>query len=315
MTGTEGVGLMEIILIVAAVLAVIFCAVSAGFAVYITHGRRQTLDEAWNWQQEHAKDASDIKKDMLSDYIVKSGKGEDIHTSFLPASEPSRDFVILAHGYTDNRYGMIKYAIHYHKMGFNCVLFDERGHGENAKEPCSYSVREVDFLLAVIRDTIERYGNDIFLGIHGESLGGATVLMSLKYKTVAENVSFVVDDCGFADIIPVLRGCMKMVHMPEFMVYPADIAARIIYGISFKAAAPIESVRNNTIPLLCIHGALDDFILPEHSRRVYEADAGEKEIWFAEKAGHAQSTIKDPDGYFEVLSGFVNKVKTKMKKG
>ncbi len=298
---------MKIALIVLAVVIVLFCALCASFAIYIVHGRRQTLDEAWNWQQEHVRDAGKLSRDMFKDYIVKGSHGEDIHVSYLPAREPGNRYVILAHGYTDNRFGMIKYAVHYYEMGFNCIMFDERGHGESKKEPCSYSVREVDYLLDVLKDSLDRYGKDIVIGLHGESLGSATVLMSLKYDIVKENVAFAVDDCGFADIIPVIKGCMKALHVPEWIVYPTDIAARLIYGISFKAAAPIEAVRGNKIPLLCVHGAEDGFILPEHSSRVYEVTEGIKELRFVEKAGHAQSAVKDPDGYSEMLKEFIGR--------
>ncbi len=298
---------MKVALIVIAVLIVLFCAVCAVFASFIVHGRRQTLDQAWKWQQEHVRDASRITRDLFTDYIVKSSRNEDIHVSYLPAPEAGNRYVVLAHGYTDNRFGMLKYAVHYRRLGFNCVMFDERGHGENAAEPCSYSVREVDFLVDVIEDTAKRYGPDIVIGIHGESLGASTVLMSLKNEAVKKNVSFAVEDCAFADIITVFKGSMKKLHVPGFMVYPTDIAARIMYGISFKAAEPAEAVKQNTIPLLCVHGAADDFIVPEHCRRIYENNPGEKEMRLVDNAGHAASAIVDPDGYFEMLKNFIEK--------
>ena len=299
---------MKIIGIALAAVLILFCGLCAGFAMYIVHGRRQTIEEAWNWQQEHVKNASKLTRDMFKDYIVKGSRGEDIHVSFLPARNPGNKYVILAHGYTDNRFGMIKYAVHYYELGYNCIMFDERGHGENAKEPCSYSVREVDFLLDVLKDSFDRYGKDIVIGLHGESLGSATVLMSLKYDIVKEHVAFAVDDCGFAKIIPVIERYMKVLHVPGWMIYPTDIAARIMYGISFKAAAPIAAVKENKIPLLCVHGAQDDFILPEHSRLVFEASKGPKEIRLVEGAGHAQSAIIDPEGYFEMLKSFLESV-------
>ena len=299
---------MQVFLTVLAVLAVLFCAVCAGFAIFITHGQRQTLEHAWNWEQEHVPASRELTRDMFENYIVKTEKGEDIHACLLPCPEGGKKYVVLAHGYTDNRFGMIKYAVHYRKLGFNCVMFDERGHGENAKEPCSYSVREVDFLLAVIKDTFERYGEDITLGLQGESLGSATVLMSLTHDIVKEKVKFVVEDCGFAEIRPIIQMCMKAMHVPAFMFYPTNIAARIIYGINFLDAVPLSAVTDNKLPLLCVHGAQDDFIYPEHCRRIYEASKGFKKIRLVEGAGHAQSAIKDPDGYYKMLKDFLEEV-------
>ena len=169
-------------------------------------------------------------------------------------------------------------------------------------------MREVDFLLDVLKDTLERYGRDIIIGLQGESLGSATVLTSLKYDNVRENVRFIIEDCGFADIVPIILMCMKMVHVPEFMFGPINLFARIMYGISFKAARPIEAVKGNKIPLLVVHGAEDNFIYPWHGESIYEASEGPKDIRMVDKAGHAQSAVVDPDGYYEMLKEFIAKV-------
>ena len=298
-----GVALWIVIIVIAIVAGLSFV-----FAYIITHGKRQTLDESWEWELSHVPAVRKFSRDMLTDYVIKGPKGEDIHVALLHAYEPSRKYVILAHGYTDNRFGMMKYVPHYYDLGFNCILFDERGHGESAPEPCSYGPRELDFLMAVVKDTLERYGSGIVLGLHGESLGGATVLMSLKESLVRENVKFVVDDCGFADIVTVLKVGLKMYHAPVCFLYPALWAAYVMYGFKLWKARPVDYVYGNGIPLLCMHGAKDDFIVPEHSKRVYEATGGPREIHLFEGAWHAMSAVDRPEEYGEVLRGFVEDV-------
>ena len=298
---------MGYIILIPLAIFIIVAVLSAIFAHMFTHGKRQTLEEAWQWQAEHVEAVNRFSPEMLKCYVIKGPDNEDIHVSFLPAAEPSDKYVILAHGYTDTRYGMMKYVPHYYDMGFNCVLFDERGHGENRRFPCSYGIKEKGYLLAVIEDTLSRYGKDIILGLHGESLGGATVLTSLQEKAVKENVRFVVDDCGFADIVPVLKVGMRQSHVPIFMLYPSMLAAWLNYGIKLWKARPIDSVPGNTIPLICMHGAEDDFIVPDHSKRVYEATEGLKEIHLFKGAGHAASSVVAAKEYGEVLREFLKK--------
>ncbi len=294
--------------IVIGAIVVLFCALSVIFASIIVHGHRQSMDESWQWQQDNVEACRNFTRDMFTEYIVKGPKGEDIHTVYLPAKEPSDYYVILAHGYTDTRWGMMKYVPKYYKLGFNCIMFDERGHGMSAKEVCSYSIKEIDFLIAVIEDTFKRYGDNIKLGLHGESLGGAIVLRSLGCDIVKNRISFVVDDCGFAEIIPVLKIGMKNTHVPQFMVYPASVAAKLIYGNSFTAARPIDYVKGNKVPLMCMHGEDDDFILPEHSKKVYETTEGIKDIHIFKGATHAISSVVAPDEYYEHLKAFFEKV-------
>ena len=298
---------IALVIIVFVILAI--CIASCIIARMIVYGRRQTLDESWQWQQDHVEGTHIFTRDMFTQYIVKGPKGEDIHTAYLPARIESDKYIILCHGYTDCRYGMMKYVPQYYELGFHCILFDERGHGESKPEPCSYGIREIDFPLAVLRDTLERYGRNIRIGLHGESLGGATMLTMLQYDDVKNNVSFAVDDCGFCEIIPVLKGAMKSLKVPPMFVYPASVAARIMYGISFQKARAIDIVQDNHIPLCCFHGAADDFILPEHSKRVYEATKGYKEIHLIEGAGHAESAVVAPEEYGKLLKAFLENIK------
>ena len=323
-----GVALWIVIIVIAIVAGLSFV-----FAYIITHGKRQTLDESWEWELSHVPAVRKFSRDMLTDYVIKGPEREDIHVALLAAkgsdasgcsvaSEASDKYVILAHGYTDNRFGMMKYVPHYYDLGFNCIIFDERGHGESVPEPCSYGLREIDYLMAVVKDTLERYGGlgdgsatgsgsvevdgpAITLGLHGESLGGATVLMSLAEPLVQENVKFVVDDCGFADIVTVLKVGLKMYHVPVWFLYPALLAAWVMYGFKLWKARPIDYVYGNKIPLLCMHGAKDDFIVPEHSKRVYEATSGPREIHLFEGAWHAMSAVDKPEEYGEVLAKFL----------
>lgn len=295
-----------VLLIVILVILLALCLASLVIAGIIVGGRRQTLEESWQWQLDHAPGCRVFRREDLTDYEIKSAGGYVLHASFLPAASPSDRYLVLAHGYTDTRYGSMKYVQFYHRLGFSCVIYDERGHGENPKTACTYGVREAKDLLAVIEDTYRRYGENIRLGIHGESLGGATVLTSLKYQP---RVCFAVDDCGFADILPILKAGLKFAHLPSFLVYPASLMAKLRYEVAFTEAKPLEGVRGNQIPLLIMHGAKDDFILPDHSRQVKETTEGYAELHFFPEAGHAQSALSDPELYYELLKAFLTKIR------
>ena len=275
------------------------------FANFTVYGRRQTMEESWNWQLEHSPACRDLDPSEFLNYTVTSEDGYVTHCSFLPATEPTNRYVILVHGYTDTRFGMLKYLQFYRKMNINCVLYDQRGHGENKKAPCTYGIKECLCLKAVYEDTLARYGADIRIGIHGESLGSATVLTAMQYDFPVE---FYVDDCGFAETIPVLKVGLGMMHLPKFLVYYASFWCKIMYGFFFGEARPIQYVDRNMKPLLIMHGAADDFILPEHSHRVYETTSGYKEEHYFTGAGHAESAIVCTEEYGRVLEAFLHTI-------
>ncbi len=296
---------MVIIIVPVIVIIVLFFVLSFLLARTAVYGRRQTPEESWTWQQDHAPGSRAFKRTDLTDYTVTGSDNYVYHVSYLPARGESDLYVILAHGYTDTRYGMMKYAPLYHELGFHCIMFDERGHGENELVPCSYGIRETEGLLTVLEDARKRFGSEIRVGFHGESLGGATVLTSLKYHPAIE---FVVDDCGFADIVPILKGALRNFGIPRFMVYPASWVSKLIYKIDFRQARPIDAVVGNQIPLLIMHGAEDDFILPENSAQVKNTTAGYATLHFFPGAGHALSAIIDPDRYLTLLREFFTEI-------
>ena len=289
----------------AVIIAVLILALLMGLGFFLAKipmtGRRQTLEEARAWQEEHY-DLSWYAPLEKTDYTVKSRDGYILHAQFLKNPGDTDRYILISHGYTDNRFGALKYAYMYLELGFNVIVYDLRGHGLNEPAICTYSIRESQDLLAMIQDSRERFRNMAILGIHGESLGAATSVAVLKEKPP---VDFVVADCGFSDIVPVLKGAMKGMHLPGFLVYLVSVCARIRYGYSFREMRPIESLRENHIPILFIHGAEDSFILPEHSERMKAATKGYAELHLIPGAGHAMSVLTDPKAYQAIVRKFL----------
>ncbi|MCR5702470.1 MAG: alpha/beta hydrolase [Lachnospiraceae bacterium] len=289
------------LLIVIVVLLVLFTAFAFWLPSYVMTGKRQTLDEAFAWQSERY-DTSFYENLSKTDYVVKGYEDYELHVELLENSVPTDKYIILSHGYTDNRMGSLKYVQMYLDFGFNCIIYDLRGHGENASDFTTYGIREAQDLKCIIDDTRKRYDGISVLGLHGESLGAATTLTSLKYKP---EVDFVVADCGFSDIDNVLREGYRNAHVPVFLVDVADFTGKIRYGYSLKEMRPIDSLDDNQVPILFIHGAADNLILPNNSADMANRTAGYSEIYFIEKAGHAESILTAPEEYNERVGKFL----------
>ena len=255
-------------------------------------GVRQTLDEAMKWQSERY-DTSFYEKLQKTTYTVEGDKGYILHVELLkePENEDSRKYIILSHGYTDNRYGSLKYVKMYLDLGYHCIIYDLRGHGENAETFTTYGILESKDLMALISDTRKRYPDIEQLGLHGESLGAASTLTALQYKP---EVDFVVADCGFSDIENVLRGGFKRSHIPSVLFEVGDLGARLRYHYSLKKMRPIDALSENEIPILFIHGDKDEFILPANSEAMAERTKGMKEFRLIHGAGHAEAILVDP---------------------
>lgn len=331
-------------IIIIVLVIVVLCALSCYLARYAAGGARYTLEQTFADQEKQSGEVESLRNARHSNYDIQSFDGFTLHVEYYPletgdrvwgtkhldqsplspeeekaAAEGvngevrkapagyTRKIIIMVHGYTLNRYGELKYMPLYRRLGYDCIIYDHRGHGKSAKAPCSFGIREARDLIAVINDTYQRYGKDIWLGLTGESLGAATEITALKYHP---NVKFLVNDCGFSELMPVEKDGLKGLHLPTWLFYLANLACRPMYGYWFSKANPIESLKDNKVPICFIHGTDDTFITPDHSERMAAATKGYKELHLVKGAAHAKSINVDPKGYEEIVDKFVKGVES-----
>lgn len=293
---------IKMILIILLSIVVLLIMLSLWMASFVMTGKRQTLEDALKWQSERY-DISFYDNLSKTDYTVMGFDGYILHVELLENPKKTKKYIILSHGYTDNRMGSLKYVSMYMELGYNCIIYDLRGHGENKKTFTTYGILEGRDLAYLVEDIKTRYTELTELGLHGESLGAATTIASLKYH---QDVDFVVADCGFSDIENVLKRGYKNAHVPVVLFDLADIGARIQYHYSLKKMRPIDSLNDNKIPVLFIHGDKDDLIVPKNSRDMYERTRGKKKICIIQDAGHAYSVFTDPVSYKENVKLFID---------
>lgn len=254
------------------------------------------------------------KKGVLGDYdrlpktpfTVKGDGGYVLHCEYIPAAEESHRFVILSHGYTYTKYGSVKYMHLFRQLGYNCILYDNRGHGKNAFAACTFGIRESRDLLCLIRAVRQKCPPNAILGLHGESMGSGIGITALGAHPP---VDFVVNDCGYGVLSAVLEHKLKQIfHLPSGFLRYLDRFAKPLFGYSFYDVRPIDSLKTNRVPICFIHGRADTFIPFAQSRAMQAATAGYSELHLFDGADHAQCIEKDPAQYRQVVTAFLDKV-------
>ena len=81
--------------------------------------------------------------------------------------------------------------------------------------------------------------------------------------------------------------------------------ARLRCGCGYEDMRPIDSLRDNRIPILFFHGTEDELIPPRHSIEMARATKGKREVHLIPGAAHAASVLTDPEGYREFLTRFL----------
>ncbi len=295
---------VNIVAIAAAVAAVLFFAACWWLAGFVMTGTRQALDEAFAWQSEHY-DTSFYEGLVKTDFTVEGSGGYILHAQELANPSPTDRYVIISHGYTDNRMGALKYVPLYLDLGYNCIVYDLRGHGLNEATFTTYGLLEGQDLARLVEDTRARHPELSQLGLHGESLGAASTISCLQYGPA---VDFVVSDCAFEDIMGVLREGYKNAGAPVFLVDWANLGAQMRYHYALTDMRPIDALANNQIPILYLHGAEDAFIVPQNAQDLYDATTSPRDLHFIEQAAHAESVLVDPVAYKTYVQDFLQEL-------
>lgn len=221
--------------------------------------------------------------------------------------EPHRTnkYVIFCHGVTENKFNSIKYMNLFLERGFNGIIYDHRRHGESGGKTTSYGYYE-KFDLKTIVDWLRLdRGPDLLLGIHGESMGAATMLL---YAGMIEDAAdFYIADCPFSDFQQQLAYRLKAeLRLPAKLLLPvADLFIKMRQRYSLKDVSPIAVIDNIEKPILFIHSKKDDFILPTMTEALYEQKQGPKKLFIAEKGVHAQSLNENKEDYAKVVDEFL----------
>ena len=295
--------IIGIVIVIVLVAIGWYCRFILGLASQIATPEVSTLDKEISWEKEHGL-WGNYDSYEKEEYTVKGYKDYELHVTLVKNPVETDKYVIISHGFKSNRYGAVKYVDSYMDLGFNCIIYDLRDHGENKKTALSLGQFESEDLEKLIEDSYNRYGN-IKLGLHGESMGAATSLMVLAKKP---KVDFVVADCGFSNLYDLLHAAYDLAKVGT--VLPSvNIAMKLRYGYDMKKTSPKDALVGNEIPICFIHGEADTFILPENSEVNKAATAGYSELHLVPDAAHARSReVLGEAEYRSIISNFLDNI-------
>jgi uncharacterized protein len=223
----------------------------------------------------------------------------------LAEPHQTNQYVIICHGVTENKTNSIKYMNLFLNRGFNVLIYDHRRHGESGGKTTSYGHYEKFDLKAVVDWLRHEVGPTLLLGIHGESMGAATML--LYAGMIEDGANFYIADCPFSNFKEQLAYRLKaeMKLPPKVFLPLGDLFLKIRDRYSINEVSPVSVVHNIKNPILFIHSKKDDYILPSMTIDLYEKKIGSKKLYLAENGVHAQSLNENKAEYERVIDEFL----------
>lgn len=211
--------------------------------------------------------------------------------------------VIVSGGHKGQRQGALGISVALWRKGFNVILYSYRGMSGSDRAPVTFGIKEVLELQAVIAFARKRIPG-ARIGLLGYSMGAVVSLLGAAGEP---GVEALVLDSPFSDLRSLLvENVRRRARLPGSpFVWLAGLMLRARSGSRMADCSPLAVLSSlEPRPLFFIHGGADEITSVNHSRRLYDAYRGPREIWIVQGAPHSGAYFADRPLYVERVAGF-----------
>ena len=245
------------------------------------------------------------------EFDVRASDGSILRGWKLRSAKPSGDWVLLFHGVADKRMGVLEHALVLLNAGYDLVMIDARAHRASEGAMATYGWLERNDTRAIV-DSLEATEHPRHLFALGESMGAGIALQS---ASIEPRIEAVVAEASFANLreasydyaglrrYPWLG---KTLFAPETwtMIYRAGSLA----NLPPPEVSPEKAVAARAFPVLLICDAADVALPCRHTKRIFDAARGPKQMWIVPGAFHTAALGYEPAEFRRRVLSFYDSV-------
>ncbi|BDU86427.1 alpha/beta hydrolase [Clostridium perfringens] len=303
-----------IILIIIAILVIVFF-LAIGLYIFKSTVTRELHDiekSYTRYVENNLFDEALYNSASKEDITLKSFDGLNLTSTLIMNENPTNKFIVLVHGVSICYVGSLKYFDIFYKNGFNVLIVNQRRHGKSEGKYSTYGFYEKYDVNMWIEYLKSRFGNDIILGLHGESMGAGTVMETIPLN---DSIKFVIEDCGYSNFHELIG--FQITHAYKNRLVRKILRPSLIFAnffmktkakFSMKKIVPIDIVSSTSLPMMFIHGKEDYFVPWYMAVDLYKAKTkGYKELYLVEGAKHAEALEVNKILYEKKIMTFIEK--------
>lgn len=303
-----------IILIIIAIIVIVFF-LATGLYIFKSTVTRELHDiekSYTRYVENNLFDEALYNSASKEDITLKSFDGLNLTSTLIMNENPTNKFIVLVHGVSICYVGSLKYFDIFYKNGFNVLIVNQRRHGKSEGKYSTYGFYEKYDVNMWIEYLKSRFGNDIILGLHGESMGAGTVMETIPLN---DSIKFVIEDCGYSNFHELIG--FQITHAYKNRLVRKILSPSLIFAnffmktkakFSMKKIVPIDIVSSTSLPMMFIHGKEDYFVPWYMALDLYKAKTkGYKELYLVEGAKHAEALEVNKILYEKKIMTFIEK--------
>ena len=303
-----------IMLIIIAIIVIVFF-LATGIYIFKSTVTRELHDiekSYTRYVENNLFDEALYNSASKEDITLKSFDGLNLTSTLIMNENPTNKFIVLVHGVSICYVGSLKYFDIFYKNGFNVLIVNQRRHGKSEGKYSTYGFYEKYDVNMWIEYLKSRFGNDIILGLHGESMGAGTVMETIPLNN---SIKFVIEDCGYSNFYELIG--FQITHQYKNRLVRRILRPSLIFAnffmktkakFSMKKIVPIDIVSSTSLPMMFIHGKEDYFVPWYMAVDLYKAKTkGYKELYLVEGAKHAEALEVNKILYEKKIMTFIEK--------
>ncbi|BDC02946.1 TPA: alpha/beta hydrolase [Clostridium perfringens] len=303
-----------IILIIIAIIVIVFF-LATGLYIFKSTVTRELHDiekSYTRYVENNLFDEALYNSASKEDITLKSFDGLNLTSTLIMNENPTNKFIVLVHGVSICYVGSLKYFDIFYKNGFNILIVNQRRHGKSEGKYSTYGFYEKYDVNMWIEYLKSRFGNDIILGLHGESMGAGTVMETIPLN---DSIKFVIEDCGYSNFHELIG--FQITHAYKNRLVRKILRPSLIFAnffmktkakFSMKKIVPIDIVSSTSLPMMFVHGKEDYFVPWYMAVDLYKAKIkGYKELYLVEGAKHAEALEVNKILYEKKIMTFIEK--------
>lgn len=303
-----------IILIIIAILVIVFF-LATGLYIFKSTVTRELHDiekSYTRYVENNLFDEALYNSASKEDITLKSFDGLNLTSTLIMNENPTNKFIVLVHGVSICYVGSLKYFDIFYRNGFNVLIVNQRRHGKSEGKYSTYGFYEKYDVNMWIEYLKSRFGNDIILGLHGESMGAGTVMETIPLN---DSIKFVIEDCGYSNFHELIG--FQITHAYKNRLVRKILRPSLIFAnffiktkakFSMKKIVTIDIVSSTSLPMMFIHGKEDYFVPWYMAVDLYKAKTkGYKELYLVEGAKHAEALEVNKILYEKKIMTFIEK--------